>query len=1598
MTFTVEPAPDYVITTTGNVITVTDSLGNTDTLTISAPSAGNIKFAAAGRNFSVNNGPLIVGDSGNISLTNVTDITVNAAVGNDTVNVGGFSGTSFPNLTINGGDGNDSVNFSGDITFGSGKNLNLNLQNDSGTPGADQVNFLSGANVITTGTGTITVKCSRHVSLDAGASLETANGNLLVEANLQATPSTGTFNGVALTGAGTLLRSTGSGTVTVTGVGGNDAGGAQQGVVVVDGAKITSNTGALKVTGTGGASTGLGNRGIAVTGTNAAITSTGSTVEVIGTGGPLGTLTSIGVSILNGGAITSDADGVSVTGLGAGAAGSASNDGVEISGANSRIASPNYVLVEGAPAPGGTFGPGGGFGLRLTTGAAVTVAGGQLSIVSDSVSIDGTSNITATNADVLVQTRSATAQVTLGGSDATGVLGLTNAELNRITANFLSVGPSGSGIINVSNALSVAHAHLAFARDVDSATVRSTVGGTDLTLSGSGKVHFAAGLRVAITSPDVDAGLPQFKVVGAVALEDGVLDLTGTTFAGTVGQSFTILDNDGGDAISGTFKDLPEGAYVPWPPSPNLAAKISYVGGTGNDVVLTLVTAAQARTVTTTASRGAGSLRGALKFVEGNPGAETITFAPGFTGPITLNEDLVILDPAVTIDGTALPAGLTIDAGPGTIRHFSIGPGAGLTLRRVSLINGNGEGMAQAGLGGSIYCEGNLTLSDCTFSNNVAFGEDANNALGGAIYFAGPTLTAVRCTFFGNTAAQAGTATQPAGGALYTTGGATLTDCTFQGNTTGIGGAICNLGTLKLTHCTCTGNSATFQGGGLSQTGASAMLVNTILAGNSGNAGSPNFYGPFSGSGNLTTGDPRLAPLANNGGPTKTMALLPGSPALDGGTVLAPVLDLDQRGFPRNRDGALPTGALPDIGAYEAQSAPFVMGFDLQDINVPALANADVAGAPGYAQGFWNALSGNPGATNGTRFDGIGQSFAIQLWWKGPNTYLVSGAADTPDKKLMFGYLDSNGAGDGTAATDLLNSPAAQPYVGVAGLPASAISGGYKVVVYADGSDTLGRVGKYWLTSNRRLNPATVAGEDRLTPFLYTADYADFSGTYTRATATSDAGAATAGGNYLVFEGLTEPGFYVRAEEGSFPAVNPRAPINTVQISRNEIIAVTTTADENDPTGTTGQGVSLREALRDAPPGSGIIFDPALSGQTIVLGAPLEVTKNVTIDAGTLANGVVISGNSVCRVFRVGAGVSATFRRLKITRGFVSGSFPDSYGAGLFVEGAVVLTECALTENSAFAGGAGYVSTSGQASVTLQRCEVSANQASFGGAFQMEGSLLAVASTFAQNTASQEGGAFSAPFGRPVVLRHCTVSANAAPNGGGASGTAITLENSIVSGNTSQDLSSPPTNIGNNMIGANAMLAPLGAYGGFTRSMALRPGSPVRDAAVVSTAFTDQRGNPLVGTADLGAYEAGTLNDFDAWVYETLPAAATPAQRAPDFDYDGDGLKLLQEYATLTSGTVAEPGTGFGVTRNTAGTLATLVMPRRANASDIIYVIERSTNLTSWAPAVTVLPDGTIVTQGGVSMLGADGVSMTFTDSFISGKDAVFYRFRVSQF
>ncbi len=251
-----------------------------------------------------------------------------------------------------------------------------------------------------------------------------------------------------------------------------------------------------------------------------------------------------------------------------------------------------------------------------------------------------------------------------------------------------------------------------------------------------------------------------------------------------------------------------------------------------------------------------------------------------------------------------------------------------------------------------------VQLATSTFSNNTAAGADAGVA-GGAIHNAG-TLRLVESTLSTNKAGEGNLTCTFApnsghGGAIFNPGTLTLVNDTFSGNAAGSGGLFCaqqaggdggaihNFGTLTMTHATVSGNSAGLalaSGGGIfnggSVTGGTATVKNSIVAFNSASGTPGNCGGPITNGGNNLANDascgfgagngvdPLLVAIANNGGPTQTMALQANSPAIDAVpdgacTDLAgnPVAT-DQRGIARPQDGPdADTKPRCDIGAFE---------------------------------------------------------------------------------------------------------------------------------------------------------------------------------------------------------------------------------------------------------------------------------------------------------------------------------------------------------------------------------------------------------------------------------------------------------------------------------------------------------------------------------------------------------------------------------------------------------------------------------------------------------------------------------------------------------
>jgi len=254
-----------------------------------------------------------------------------------------------------------------------------------------------------------------------------------------------------------------------------------------------------------------------------------------------------------------------------------------------------------------------------------------------------------------------------------------------------------------------------------------------------------------------------------------------------------------------------------------------------------------------------------------------------------------------------------------------------------SIITGNRirSGNGSDGYGAGIYnCPSStLTIINTTISNNSAL-------IGGAICNGG-MLTIIDSTISGNVGLQ------HEGGGIANYGTLIITNSTFSGNIArgsnfgsragGIlnGGLFQSNGTLVINNSTFSGNTASGgKGGGIfNLKGSTVLLQNSIVANNSGGncSGTVTSHGynlssdsscDFGGVGDLNNTDPRLGRLQNNGGLTDTMALLPGSPAIDAGNPggctdgQGHLLKTDQRGMPRP-DKEDSGGC--DIGAYESQ-------------------------------------------------------------------------------------------------------------------------------------------------------------------------------------------------------------------------------------------------------------------------------------------------------------------------------------------------------------------------------------------------------------------------------------------------------------------------------------------------------------------------------------------------------------------------------------------------------------------------------------------------------------------------------------------------------
>ena len=300
--------------------------------------------------------------------------------------------------------------------------------------------------------------------------------------------------------------------------------------------------------------------------------------------------------------------------------------------------------------------------------------------------------------------------------------------------------------------------------------------------------------------------------------------------------------------------------------------------------------------------------------------------------------DSVMVSPTTYLENLTIDISLQL-TGSGAAKTIIDGGGAGSViaiLNTSAVVGVSGvtmrNGIASGGAG--ILNWGTLTVNNSTLSGNMALSE--TSAAGGGIFNSG-ALTITNSTLSGNT----GSSRFMFGGAIYNSGTLTLTNSTLSqngsnGSVGGGGGGIYNAGTASINNSTLSGNSASGDGGGGIYNGGGAVtlqnsiVANSKLGGNCLGSLTSNGYNlstdktcAFNNSGDLNNTKLRLGHLKNNGGPTHTIALPSGSPAVDAGNPngctdgQGNLLTTDQRGMPRP-DKEDSGGC--DMGAYERQS------------------------------------------------------------------------------------------------------------------------------------------------------------------------------------------------------------------------------------------------------------------------------------------------------------------------------------------------------------------------------------------------------------------------------------------------------------------------------------------------------------------------------------------------------------------------------------------------------------------------------------------------------------------------------------------------------
>ena len=687
--------------------------------------------------------------------------------------------------------------------------------------------------------------------------------------------------------------------------------------------------------------------------------------------------------------------------------------------------------------------------------------------------------------------------------------------------------------------------------------------------------------------------------------------------------------------------------------------------------------------------------------------------------------------------------------------------------------------------GGGIYNKGNLTIQSSTLSRNVAI-------KGAGLFIESGFSTISNSTMSGNTTAGSG-------GAVYAfVGGASINNSTITHNTSGLTINSDRGPTIQVRSSVVAGNL---------ENDVEYILgtTNTFKSNGHNIVGTGNAIAKFVGAGDqIGVTNPLLAPLADDGGPTKTHALLPGSPAINAGDLslvagMNGVPQYDQRGEPFGRvfNGRI------DIGAFEYQEPSDLNlivdtlvdeadgNYAKGDLSLrEAILLANTYAGPNYPNvsdtiRFDPALTANGPATIVLSLGELAIQGATNIMGPGSNLLTVdaSGNDTTP------GVFD----GKGTRIFNITDSTSGILIVSISGLRLTGADGNgaisssedlrlADVVLEQNGGElsVLQSTGKLTLDHSRIVNntvrsPLSGGSAMNCTSLVMRDTEVSFNtgGGIT-------AGLEKAGSIVIVDSSISDNsrnGVTVKASGGSFQLLRSEISANLgvlgsglaftgfgqVLISDSTFarnVAASGTAQTGGGgayigTSTEGSSVRIERSLfvdnRSATGGGGLFvqgsvaivdseFRGNLAGQN---GGGLLLGNTGQAIADYVVNGTVFADN----VATNGAGAYFTVARgnATLSNNQFIGNSADSQGGGLAIsatgEGVATITGTSFLRNHSLFGGGASITTDGSARVRVEN------------------------STFAANSARQEGGGGATLISRgssEISLVQTTVSGNTA--------------------------------------------------------------------------------------------------------------------------------------------------------------------------------------------------------------------------------------------